>query len=349
MKVSKEFKVGLLVVLGLLLLFIGVNFLKGGPIFGKAREFYAVFPNSSGLAPSNEVTMNGVKVGQVLEVDIHPNYYDSVLVKFTIDKDEIQIPEGSYVELISSDILGTKALDLRLNTEPKLPGMERYHEDQDTLFATTQESLEEQIEKEILPLKKKTEELIGSVENIIVSINAFWDTSAAYTIDESLYEVRDAIGTFAELANHLSVLIATETDRVDGILRDVNKITDNLVSNSERINNTLDNISAISDTIADSKIKDVILETKSTLTELNGVLSMVNEGEGALGQFIHDTTLYEDVKKTNQELMDLLDDVQTNPNKYIHFSIFGRKVDGVSLPANKEKKLNDFLDTLGTN
>lgn len=324
MNVSKEFKVGLLVVLGLLLLFVGVNFLKGGSLFGEDRVFYTKFTNSQGLQVSNEVQLNGLKVGQVREVGLHPLDANIILVKFSIENKELQIPTGSSVELISSDILGTKALELHLNDT--LKQSIAYHESGDTLGGSIEISLEEQINAEILPLKKKTEELIGSVEGIIVSVNAFWDTSAAYTIDESLYEVRDAIGTFAELADNLSLLITQETEMVDAILKDVNEVTNNLANKSDQISNTIDNISAISDTLADSDIKAVIGETKETLTELNGVLEKVNNGEGSLGMLLHTDSLHNELVETNQSIQNLLDDMEANPNKYVHFSLFGRKV-----------------------
>ncbi len=324
MKVSKEFKVGLLVVLGLLLMFVGVNFLKGGSLFGKDRVYYTEFRNSQGLQVSNEVQLNGLKIGQVKSVGLHPANPNIILVAYTIDNNELQIPKGSTIELISSDILGTKALQLNLASEEQLqPG---YYVAGDTLIGSIQPSLEDQINEQFLPLKMKTEQLISSVESIIFSVNQFWDTSAAYTIDESLYEVRDAIGTFADLADNLSILITQETDMVDKILRDVSAVTNNLASKSEQISHTIDNIAAISDTLKDANLKMVIDETKATLTELNGVLAKVNNGEGSLGLLLHSDSLHIELVETNQSLQELLNSMQANPEKFVHFSLFGRKV-----------------------
>lgn len=325
MKVSKEFKVGLLVVLGLLLLFVGVNFLKGGPLFGKNREFYVNFANSSGLQVSNEVQLNGLKIGQVLSVGLHPDYADTILVKFSVDNEELLIPHGSSVELISSDILGTKALDLSLNSAYKAEI--KYYKTGDTLKGSIAQSLEEQINEEILPLKKKTEELISSVDAIIVSVGTFWDTSAAYTIDESMNEVRYAVGTFGDLANNLSVLIKRETEMIDKILHDVGDITESLAGKSNEIGNTIDNISAITDTLKDSQIKATILETKNTLAELNDVLAKINNGEGSLGLLLHTDSLHNELIETNQSIQNLLNDMEANPKNYVHFSLFGRKKD----------------------
>lgn len=347
MGVSKEFKVGLLVVLGLLLLFVGVNFLKGGALFGKNREFYAEFNNSAGLQPSNNVQLNGVKVGQVISVQLNELDASKVTVRFSIDNDELLIPQNSEIWLISSDILGTKALELKIPQEPVEKGSMTYYEDGDQIIiAKTEQSLEDQINEQILPLKKKTEELIGSVESIIVSVNAFWDTSAAYTIDESLYEVRDAISTFGELANNLSILISSETEQVDKILKDVHLITQNLSSKSDKISNVIDNISAISDTLADSDIKNVITETKTTLIELNGVLAKVNEGQGTLGKLLHTDSLHNELVQTNQSLQNLLDDFGDNPNKFVHFSVFGRKVKGYQTTKEREKILDGVIDSV---
>jgi phospholipid/cholesterol/gamma-HCH transport system substrate-binding protein len=341
MKVSKEFKVGLLVVLGLLLLFIGVNFLKGGKIFGESREFYAVFKNSAGLQPSDEIRLSGFKIGQVEEVGLHPNNPTLILVKFSIEDDELQIPKTSEAWL-ATDLLGTASIDIRLDTTLRVSN--EYYQDGDTVISNVETSIGDQINEQILPLKMKTEELISSVEGIVVSINAFWDTSAAYSIDESMYEVREAIGTFADLATNLSVLISRETEIIDKILGDVHDITDNLANKSDKISNTIDNISAISDTLADSDLKTVILETKETLHELNGVLSMVNSGEGTLGALLHSDSLYNALIGTNESVQHLLDDMAANPNKYVHFSLFGRKAKGLQLTPAEEEKLRLLLN-----
>ena len=69
----------------------------------------------------------------------------------------------------------------------------------------------------------------------------------------------------------------------------------------------------------------VIDETKATLTELNGVLSKVNNGEGSLGLLLHTDSLHNELVETNQSIQNLLDDMEANPEKYVHFSLFGRK------------------------
>ena len=262
-------------------------------------------------------------------------------MKYTIMNDELQIPSGSDIELISSDILGTKALELHLDLEPKTKLA--YFESGDTIPGSIEVSLEEQINEELLPLKKKTEELITSVEGIIVSVNSFWDTSAAYTIDESLYEVRDAIGKFGDLANNLSVTVEEQTDKISRVLTNTERISNNLADKSDEIASTIDNIRDISDTLKNSEIKAVIAETQQTLTELTELLGKVNDGQGSLGMLLHSDSLHNELVQTNQSLQHLLDDMQANPNNYVHFSLFGRKKHWQFAPE-EEKEIRDLLD-----
>lgn len=323
MRVSKEFKVGLLVLLAVFFLYIGVNFLKGNSIFGENRQYFAVFDNANGLVSSNLVVINGVQVGKVSQIELNPSNPKKVIVKFTISNDDILIPLGSKMQLISSDLLGTKALELQLNFDPVVKA--EYVEVGDTLDASIEKGISDQISEELLPLKKKTEELMQSVDNIVLSINSYWDTSAAYVIDESLYEFRDGISKFGDLAKSLTVLVENESRVIDDVLHNASDITGNLASKSEQIDNVIDNFSAISDTLAASEINGVILEAKTTLAELNELMTKVNNGEGTLGMLMHSDSLHNELVHTNLSLQNLLEDMEANPNKYVHFSLFGRK------------------------
>ncbi len=347
MRVSKEFKVGLLVVLGFLLIYVLVNILKGESIWGGDREFLAEFDNSFGLAPSNAVLLNGVKVGQVVEVDLHPEKVDKVQVRFSIQDDELQISDSSVIWLVSSDILGTKALEIKLDTVPRKTV--KYYQEGDVFVSRSEQTIEEQINEQILPLKKKTEELLVSIDGIILSVKTFWDTSAAYTIDESLYEVRDAIDKFGELANNLSVLVQKETEQVSKILKDVKQISGTLADKTQLIAQTLDNLHAITDTIKNSNLGIVIDEAEVALSEFSDLLAKINSGEGSMGKLLHTSVLHDELEKTMVALQNVLNDLEANPNKYVHFSLFGRKTKGYTTTPEKEDILDEMLDSLQLN
>lgn len=343
MKVSKEFKTGIVIILAIGTLFFGINFLKGFPVFGGSREYYAVYNEVSGLTNSSPVMLNGVQIGQVRDKYLHPNDATKVIVKFSIDNEDLQIPRQSVAEIFSSDILGTKAIRINLNTEV---GNSSFYEVGDTMASAVEASLTENISKEILPVKKKAEELISSIDNIVVSIGAFWDTSAAYTLDESLFEVRNAISNIGTLTRELNSLVVEEKMRLSRIFQNIESISENLKNSNEQIKNILANVATVTDSLADSDIKAVINNVEQTLASVNQVLDDVKNGKGTLGQLVKNDSLYYELVRSNQSIQSLLYDLQQNPNRYIHFSVFGKKDKGIRLTPREQKKLQQVLDSV---
>jgi phospholipid/cholesterol/gamma-HCH transport system substrate-binding protein len=107
-KISQEFKIGTLMILGLVLLFLGMNYLKGLNPFSKQIHLYAVYTKIEGLSVSNPVLVNGFKVGQVSNVSFLPKGDGSLLVEFTIEVSKLKVPIDSEAKIYSSDLFGTK-------------------------------------------------------------------------------------------------------------------------------------------------------------------------------------------------------------------------------------------------
>ena len=109
---SKEFKIGALVIGGLVLLVLGVNYLKGFNPFSPSNTYYAAYAAIDGLAVSNPVVVNGFKVGQVTEVGFSDAGDGSLIVAFEIEQSALRIPSDTRAKIVSSDFFGTKAIDL---------------------------------------------------------------------------------------------------------------------------------------------------------------------------------------------------------------------------------------------
>lgn len=344
MKVSKEFKTGLVVVLAIALLFLGINFLKGNALFGKNQEYYAVYGSVNGLGVSNSVSLNGVKVGTIKEIYLHPNDASKVVVKFGIDQEGLLIPEYSVARITSSDLLGTKVLNLELNRSDSISN---HLANGDTLIGAVDLALDETISAELLPVKNKLEKLMGNIDKIVYSVNAFWDTSAAYTLDASLYQVRDAIENFGKLASEMNLLVSGERERLGRIFANVESITSNLKTSNEQVRNIIGNVEKFTDTLVTSEFKQTITNAKDALASVNTVMKQVANGEGTIGKLLHDDSLYNGLLETNHELQDLVKDIQVHPERYIHFSLFGKKVKGVQLTPEEEKAFRKYMKDQG--
>ena len=85
------------------------------------------------------------------------------------------------------------------------------------------------------------------------------------------------------------------------------------------------NLAAISDSLAAADIAETIKHTKQTLDDLSEVMEKINKGEGTMGQLINNDSLYNNLEAVSLDLDKLLIDMRTNPGRYVHFSIFGRR------------------------
>lgn len=345
MKVSKEFKTGLVVVLAIALLVMGVNFLKGNSFFGGDDTYYAYFSESGTLTASSAVTLNGVEVGKVVSVDlVNPNGYvdpgKRVLVKFNIQEADLKLAKGSDIEIVPG------LLSVGVEIKQNFYAENGYFELGDTLQGTVSQDITEAITSELLPVKKKMEELMSSVENIVISINAFWDTSAAYSLDGSLNEVKIAVKRFGNVAYEAEMLITEEKQKLNKIFNNVASITDNLAKSNEAVTKIIGNAEKITDSLLTIEFTEVVGEATETLRRINLALEDASNGEGTLGKLLHDEKLYTDLTKTNEEVQNLVNDIKLHPERYIHVSVFGSKTKGNSFSEQEEKKIRSVIDTI---
>tara|TARA_B100000508_G_scaffold132802_1_gene122062 strand:+ start:16885 stop:17925 length:1041 start_codon:yes stop_codon:yes gene_type:complete len=345
LKVSKEFKTGLVVVLATALLIYGVNYLKGNSFFGGDDVYYAYFPTSGALTPSSSVTMNGVEIGKVLSVDlVDPNKYvdpnKRVLVKFNVQNERLQLAKGSGIEIVPG------VLSTGIQLQQNYIGDKGFHKVGDTLPGTVSEEITEQIEKQLLPVKRKMEDLMTSVEGIVNSITSFWDTSAANTLDQGLNEVKIAISRFGRVAYNVDNLILEEKEKLGRILDNVESISYNFKRSNDEIRKAVGNVTKLSDSLLTIDFKNAMDEAISTLEGVNELLDETNKGNGTLGKLLQDEQLYNELNKTNQQLQELVEDIQVHPERYIHVSVFGSKTKGVPISKDEERKLKKILDSI---
>jgi phospholipid/cholesterol/gamma-HCH transport system substrate-binding protein len=113
--------------------------------------------------------------------------------------------------------------------------------------------------------------------------------------------------------------------RLSGIIANVESITYNLRKNNQQLSNILANVSSITDSVANSEITSTISNTNESVAHLAEILEKINNNEGSLGLLINDDSLYNNLDASAKELELLLEDLRVNPDRYIHFSVFGRK------------------------
>ncbi len=305
MKFTKEIKVGLLTAGAIALFVFGYSFLKGRNLLTPDRSFYAVYDNVEGLTKSAPVTINGLVVGNIDDID----FLDSkgrLIVKFHVDE-KFSFSKESVATVYSTGIIGGKALAII----PDFDSQKGMATPGDTLQSKIDSGLEGQIMSEFIPLKEKIEHMVVSADSVLTAVNETLNPNTRKAIVQSLNEVNSTLIEIRGLSGNVNrFLVSNEKD------------LSNTIKNLDR---TSENFAKISDTLARLEIASVVKDLETTIGNFNVVLENVNEGEGTLGKLMTDDRLYTNLERATRQAEMLLQDVKLNPTRYINISLFGKK------------------------
>jgi phospholipid/cholesterol/gamma-HCH transport system substrate-binding protein len=316
MKISRELKTGIVAVIAIAIFVYGFNFLKGKNIFSKQDTYYAIYPQVSGIVEANPVQVNGFKVGRVNKIELLDTT-GRLLVTISISDEKLKIKKGTTARIVSSDLLGAKAIELIMSNSSE------YAKDGDTLMAETEASLQETVNATVKPLKDKAEKLIGSIDSIITVAQTVLNKSSQDNIIKSFDNIKHTLETFDKTAVRLDNMVASEQSKISNIFSKVEAISTNLANNSDKISNVIKNFSSISDTLAKANIAKTIDKASNALAQVSDVMEKINKGQGSAGLLVNDTKLYNNLTAASGSLDSLMKDMELYPWRY--FSLYGKK------------------------
>jgi len=343
LKLSKEIKAGFIAVSAIVLLVVGINFLKGYSLLGGDDTFYAYFPNSGQVMVSGNVTLNGVIIGKILDIQNVPTNPEKrrVKIKFSISESGIDLPKGTIIELGSLDLL-TKGLIVNYPDRFK----SGYYRPGDEIPGKMSADMFSQVKQYADPISQKLQSLILHIDGMVNSLSGVFDENGSNDITASIKELRITIKKIGDLSTEIQGFVGQEKAQFSKIMDHVESITSNLKKSSDEVSAIIGNTKKISDDLVTADFKGTILEAQTTLKKFNFMLEDVNKGSGTLGKLIHDEKLYNELVETNNELQELVDDLQAHPERYVHLSVIGGKSKGLQLTGKQEGKLKKWLDTI---
>ena len=317
-KLSKEARVGLVMVAAILSFYFGFNYLKGKNIFSPSRTFYAVFDDVDQLMPSARVQLNGMQVGIVDKVFFESDQSFRLIVKILVTNRDVSIPEDTEAPIVS-DLLGTRTLELVLGKSKTLALKG------DTLTSFRETGITDEIKNAILPLKKQIEKLANSVDTVLVGLNAVFNSKTQNGLVNSFESINNSLSKFEHTVNEFDLLVTNERKKMGDIFTNVRSITENLKNNNEKISGVFNNLEKITDDVAKSNVKQTMTDLSTAVSSFNTILTKIEKGEGSIGQLTTNDSLYRNLDSSSRNLSLLLEDMKANPKRYVHFSVFGKK------------------------
>ncbi len=304
MKLSKEIKAAIFVLTSILLFIFGFNYLKGTSLIDRQKTLYAVYDEVDGLLVGANVMINGLSIGNVTELDFLPNS-TKILVTLKV-KDKLSFSSKSTASIYETGVLGGLAISI----EP-LFDRQSIVKTGDTLRSNVRPGLTELINRQIEPLSRQLQSTITSVDSIFSGASSILNKQTQLNIKESIEVLTLAIKSINKSAY---IIENTLTDK------------------NENITNTLDNIESISDNLSkvskelnEFGLSQILVDLRESTEGINSVIQNLNSDSSSLGKLISKDDLYENINSSLFSLNNLINDINENPKKYVHFSIFGRK------------------------
>ena len=297
MKLTKEIKIALVAIVGILIMYFGINFLKGMNLFSTNNTYFITFDDIQGLGASTPIYADGYKVGTVdgLEYDYKEN--GPIKVKVDINKD-LRIPQGSKAEIVK-DLMGNLQVNLLLANNPR----ERVEPGGVIPGAVNGGMMDKAAN--LVPVVEK---MLPKLDSILTSVNALLADPA---LAASLHNVETITSNLTVSTRELNTLMSGLNKQVPGMIG--------------KANGVLDNTNRLTANLASLDVQGTLNKVNQTLESAHQFTEKLNSNQGSLGLLMNDTKLYDNLTSTMGHADSLVIDLKAHPKRYVHFSVFGRK------------------------
>lgn len=294
---TKEVKIAIVAIVGLVVLFLGMNFLKGLELFSSDNRYYISFRDISGLSSSCPIYADGYKVGVVRGIVYDYTQSKDIIVEADINKD-MRIPKGSSAEIVS-DLMGNVKVNLLLASNPR----ERVNPGE-TIVGGINDGAMGQM-KDLIPV---VQDMLPKLDSILASVNLLLQDPA---IANSLHNVETVTGNLTVSTRRLNTLLGTLNSRMPGLLA--------------KADGVMDNAQVVTSNLSKVDVEGTMSKVNATLDNVQAFTDQLNNNTGSLGLLMRDPNLYYNLNATVKSADSLLIDLKSHPKRYVHFSVFGRK------------------------
>lgn len=313
----KEIKVGILAVTAALILYFGFNYLKGLDIFSPDKYYVVEYNNIDGLLPSDRVVINGFQVGTVASISLDTANFERIFVTLAVKK-EILIKKGSIAKLIQTDVLGSKAIALTMSPNG--------------IILQTNDTLVSEIDRSITELL--TEEGLSAANSLTSTVNQINDALQPFV--DGADDIRASLSNINAITYKWKGLSDQMSGTIEQLELRAEYVSDSVASALGSISEAAKTFKSLGDSIRSIDIKSRLETIDRTLSSFNEITDMIKSGQGTLGQLTTNDSLYHSLNSMLTNLDSLFVDMENNPKRYVHFSLFGKK----DKRSKEEKKKN---------
>jgi len=294
---NKEFLIGLSVIIAGIILFFGIDYLKGINLFTPANFYYAEYENVSGLETASIVSANGYKVGQVREIKYDYEHPGKIRVLLALNKD-LHVPEDSKA-IISSTLMSGSFIDLQLGKSSKMIEVGG-----DVPTAQVPD-LMASLATDVMPTVNA---ILPKIDSLLYNLNAL-------VADPALAQ---SIGRLDGITDN--ILLASQ-----GLRATTGKQIPGLVGNTNRVVTHLDSVTSdlmvLSRQLRQLPIDRTMGNVYDVTENLRKFSNSLNDPNSTLGKLTSDPELYNRINRVAADVDSLIIDIQRNPKRYISIKL----------------------------
>ena len=310
-KISNEVKIGAFALVTIAVFIWLFWFLKGTDLFTKTDSYHVIYSEVGGLQESSPVEISGYQVGVVQKIDFINDGSGRLAVTISVNKN-FDLPVGTKAEITTATLIAGMKIVLRFGEGPGI------YKNGDTIEGYLAASIIDKVGNEIAPLKGNIKEMVTTLDTIVLQLDALLTPEFIADIQGTVANARKITGDFGEITG-------AEKKSLAQALENLKKFTDMLAANNGRLDTTLHNLAAISDTLAAADLGRSLASLKGSLQSADSLLSDMNKGNGTAGKLVKDDSLYINLNNSMKNLDLLLEDLRLHPKRYVHLSVFGKK------------------------
>jgi len=303
MKIKREYKTAIIVVLAVMLAIWGFNYLKGKDILSSYQTYYAITNNVEGVVKSTPVTLKGIQIGNVKDFKFY-NGIEKTLLIISIE-DKFHFSKDSKVKIYGGSIMGGKSVAITVGEDAVMA------KDGDTLKVEKSPGMFDLVNDKLTPLQDKLEHILASTDTLLLSVNKILNPATQQHIVQSLADLEVTIRAFKKTSVRFDQILQKNQMHLDSSFENIDKLSANFVQ--------------LSDSLKQIQLGKIVNNLNQTIAKINTSVDKLNKGDGTMSKLLNDKELYENLTKSTKELQSLLKDLQENPKRYVHFSIWGRK------------------------
>jgi phospholipid/cholesterol/gamma-HCH transport system substrate-binding protein len=291
---TKEVKIGITGIIALCILVYGINYLKGVHLFKPTVYFYVKYKNVNGLVKSSPVFADGYQIGIVRGIYYDYTSPENVTVEVGLNAD-VRIPKGSSAELVSG-MLGEVKMNVLMTNN-----FHEYYAVGDTIPGRLNAGLTESITAFV----PQVEKILPKLDSILTSLNTLLSNP---DISATLHSVKNTTEHLETTSLYLKKFMSKDMLRL-----------------TEKLNIIEDHIVIVSSNLKDIDFASTFKEIDTTIANVKMLTDNLNNKNNSLKLLLNDPKLYNNLNANFVNASDLLEDLQQNPKRYVHFSLFGRR------------------------